>query len=282
MDSSKTRIPDLLKQPVKRALWAYRRATAASRRLPDLIVIGAQKAGTTSLHAWLTQHPQILPPFEKEVHYFDGGLDPYTDNFVKGTDWYRAHFPTGAAAAGKIAFETTPLYLFHPLAASRIKEQVPNAKLIAVLRNPVERAVSHYFHTRRNGGETLSMADAFAAEEQRLARAGEDYSSPNYIRHSYKARGRYAEQLDRYMQLFEKDQLLVIDSEGLFERPAEYMQRVYAFAGVDARTTTGELRARNVAPKKDGVDPQLRDELNNYFRPHNQALYEMLGEEFTW
>lgn len=246
------------------------------------MVIGAQKAGTTSLHAWLAQHPQILPPFEKEVHYFDGGLDPQTDNFSKGIDWYRAHFPKAAAAAGRKSFETTPLYLFHPLAAPRIKEQLPDIKLIAVLRNPVDRAVSHYFHTRRNGGETLAMADAFAAEDQRLAAAGKDYSSPAYIRHSYKARGRYAEQLERYLRLFPKDQLLIIDSEGLFERPAEYLRRIYAFAGVDPAYTPGKLQPRNVAPEKDTTDPRVLDELRAYFRPHNQALYELLGAEFTW
>ena len=282
MHSSKARIPDWIKQPVKRAIWGYRRATASSRLLPDLIVIGAQKAGTTSLHTWLAQHPQILPPFEKEVHYFDGGLEPGTDNFAKGIDWYRAHFPNKAAATDTIAFETTPLYLFHPLVASRIKEQIPNAKLIAVLRNPVDRAVSHYFHTRRNGGENLSMVDAFAAEEQRLAAAGQDYRSAGYIRHSYKARGRYAEQLDRYMQLFAREQILIIDSEGLFARPADYMQRIYEFAGVDSGYAAGELKARNVAPEKTNADPRVRDELTEYFRPHNRALYDMLGTEFTW
>ncbi len=284
MQSIKDRLPAWVKKPLKHLVWRQRLATADARVFPDLIVIGAQKAGTTSLHAWLAQHPQILPPLEKEVHYFDGGIRAGSDNFARGPDWYRAHFPRRQTATGSISFETTPMYLFHPLAAARIKSLLPAVKLVALLRNPAERAVSHYFHAVRNGGETLAADAAFAAEAQRLAPAlaAGDYAAPEFVRHSYQARGRYAEQLRRYFDCFAREQILVLDSEGLFAAPDEYLQRIYEFAGVDSGFTPPDLRPRNVSASRQPVDDAVYAALNEYFRPHNRELFGLLGESFDW
>lgn len=284
MQSIKDRLPGWLRKPLKGMIWNYRLATAASRTLPDLIVIGAQKSGTTSLHAWLAKHPQILPPFEKEVHYFDGGIQAGTDNFARGTNWYRAHFPQSAARSTSLCFETTPMYLFNPLAAERIKTLLPDAKLVVLLRNPADRAVSHYFHSVRSGGEHLSIAEAMAAEEQRLlpALAAADYTAPEYVRYSYKARGRYAEQLQRYFNCFDRGQILVLQSEVMFANPAECARRVYGFAGADPDFKPVELQPRNVSNNRQPVSDDVYAALQEYFRPHNDTLYEMLGERFSW
>ena len=164
-----------------------------ARALPDAIIIGAQKCGTSSLHNYLTQHPGVIAPLRKEVHYFD-------DNYRRGERWYRAHF--GRAGGPGINLDSSPYYLFHPLAAQRAHQLLPDARLIVMLRDPVRRAYSHYWHERDKRRESLSFADALDAEPLRIARdaqrlaQGEIDSSPDHRRYSYLARGRYAEQLE--------------------------------------------------------------------------------------
>lgn len=168
--------------------WLYRRASSRYRKLPDFLIIGAQKSGTSSLFHYLGQHPALRPAFRKEVHYFDGGLK-------NGESWYRSHFcldsPGGHQAVK--AFEASPLYLFHPLAARRIHDRIPGMKLVVVLRNPVERAISQYFHSRRHGRESLPLMEALQQEDERLAAAirNENYEDESFIHHSYKRRGLY-------------------------------------------------------------------------------------------
>ncbi|MEM9227886.1 MAG: sulfotransferase domain-containing protein, partial [Verrucomicrobiota bacterium] len=161
-----------------------------------MVIIGAQKSGTTSLYDYLIEHPQLLPASNKEVHFFDGGLTPELDAFTAGEAWYRAHFPlVSSVQAGQHSLEATPLYLFNPLVAARMHELIPEVKLIAILRNPTERAISHFFHEKRYGREPLSIAEAMAAEEERLKPAweNEDFKDEAFIHLSYKSRGHYAE-----------------------------------------------------------------------------------------
>ena len=283
MTATQHNIPHWIRKPVKSALWSYRYATSRWRTLPHMLIIGAQKAGTSSLHAWLSDHPQILPPFEKEVHFFDDGLSPSESNYEKGLSWYRAHFPL-AGNAPKISFETSPLYFFHPQAAQRIKAALPKARLIVVLRNPTERALSHYFHSLKNGVESLPLQEALAKEESRLAEevSSNDSSGFSFVRHSYKARGRYAEQLKRYLEHFSQDQLLILDSEGLFSNPMRYLPEVFKFAGVESSFAPLNLTARNVSGNRTEVSDEVYATLNDYFRPHNQELYELIGRKFSW
>ena len=171
-----------LVNPVTRALRspALRDARMFVRRLqgrvlPDFLIIGAQKSGTSSLYRYLAQHPQVRESVLKEVHYFDGGLEAGIDTYALGEHWYRAHFPRRAAMApGSRTFEASPLYLLHPLAAERIAALMPQVKLVAILRNPTDRALSHYFHNVRNNAlrafkEDLPPGPAMDAEEARLA-----------------------------------------------------------------------------------------------------------------
>ncbi len=142
----------MLDGPAARDARMFVRRLGAGRRvLPDFLVIGAQKSGTSSLFRYLDQHPQVRGSVPKEVHYFSGGFAPAPDAYARGEGWYRAHFPKKAAMGqGVRAFEATPLYLLHPLAAGRIHALMPAVKLVAVLRNPTDRALSHYFHNVRN------------------------------------------------------------------------------------------------------------------------------------
>jgi hypothetical protein len=253
--------------------------------LPDVIIIGAQKAGTTSLFDYLGQHPQLLPSMTKEVHFFDGGLDPAIDTYHKGTRWYKAHFPLkDRIAKGFKTFEASPLYLFNPLVPKRIKALLPNVKLIAVLRHPSERAISHYFHEKRKGRETLSLREALAAEDQRIAPAIErqDYKNMSFIHHSYKARGLYRDQLATYLDIFSNEQLLVVASEDLFTSPVKTLRQIFEFIGVDADYTVPDVSPKHVSTNRHAVEPGVYAELDAFFQPHNQALYQLMGTSYGW
>ena len=262
----------------------YRQATWRDRPLPDFIIIGAQKGGTSSLFAYLAQHPQLLPSLKKEVHFFDGGLNYTTDNYKKGEAWYRIHFPKKDTGAHSRAFEASPNYVFNPLVPRRIFDLVPVAKLILMLRNPTERAISHYFHNKEKGHELLPMLEALRAEEKRLADVLErqDYKSEAFRHYSYKSRGLYKEQLERFLEYFPRQQLLVLCSEQFFREPDTVLRRVLEFVEVDPTFKIQNLKPRNVARNRSKVDPEVYEYLDNYFMPHNQALYNLIGESYAW
>ncbi len=265
--------------------WPYRLATWRRRALPDFIVIGAQKSGTTSLYFYLTQHPQLLPALTKEVHFFDGGLNPNVDTFRKGEGWYRAQFPlTEDLRGGRRTFEASPLYLFNPLAPGRMFDLVPKVKIIALLRDPTERAISHYFHERRLGREPLPIYEALLEEERRLepVLASADYKSHAFIHYSYKRRGLYKEQLERYLRYFSWQQLLVLSSEEFFADPVGTLGRVFAFVGVDRGSSVRDLSPRNTAGAQRPVEPRVREYLHEYFRTHNTDLFHFVGRDFGW
>lgn len=267
------------------AAWAYRRSTAKQRALPDFIIIGTQKGGTTSLFRYLGQHPDLFASFTKEVHYFDGGLDPNIDTFALGEDWYRAHFAKSTQRLGtKMCFEASPLYLFNPLVPGRISELLPQVKMVAILRDPVERAISHYFHEERKGREPLPIAKALDSEESRLEQVLEqrDYKNRRYIDFTYKSRGIYHEQLKRYYDLFPQNNLLVLTSESLFTKPQETLRRVLDFVGADAGFTIKNLKPRNIGSNRTEVDPVVYEHLKDFFRPHNEKLYALVGEDYGW
>ena len=258
---------------------ACRRITWRQRALPDFLIIGAQRAGTTSLFRALSQHPQLYPSFTKEVHYFDGGGQPGTDNYARGEAWYRSHFPLRITLGtdGK-TFEASPLNLYHPQAPARLHALLPKARLIVLLREPAERALSQYFLEQRRGNEPLPLLQALQAEEQRL----QNTPAFSFHHHSYKTRGHYAEQLQRYLALFPREQLLILPSERWFNQPQTVLQSVCAFAGVppfpappDPSNHTSQRHART-------IDPAVYAYLRDYFTPHNQALLALLEEEFDW
>jgi hypothetical protein len=260
------------------------------RVLPDFVIIGAQKSGTSSLYRYLAQHPQVRESTVKEVHYFDGGLEEGVDTHALGERWYRAHFPLASAMApGTQAYEASPLYLLHPLAAERMARLLPRAKLVAILRDPTDRALSHYFHNVRKNAmrrckEELDPAAAMAAEEARLAPvlARGDYGDEAFRAYSYKARGRYLEQLERYWAHFPRENLLVLRAEDLFEDPAGLMGGLCDFLGLDRTKGGADFRPANVGSNREEVDPGLRAELDAYFAPMNRALSAALGRDFGW
>lgn len=283
--SVKQMLPSWAKTPIHRLTLQYRQATWQSRVLPDFIIIGAQKSGTTSMHSYLSQHPQLLASFKKEVHFFDAGLNPRVDNFKKGEVWYRAHFPMKKnIGARQKTFEASPLYIFNPLAPKRIFNLLPEVKIIAILRNPTERAISHYFHEKQNGRESLSIYEALQREEKRLESVikEEDYKNDAFIHHSYKSRGLYRGQLKKYLDYFPPQQILVINSGEFFAEPDNVLRRVFKFVEVDIGFKVKNLTPSNVSNNRRDVAPEVYDYLDSYFLPHNQALYGLIGEDYSW
>ncbi|MCT7979954.1 sulfotransferase domain-containing protein [Laspinema olomoucense] len=247
--------------------------------MPDFLIIGTQKGGTTSLYHYLTQHTQILPAAQKEVHFF--GL-----NFHHGIDWYRQQFPLPESEKQMLTGEATPYYLFHPLVPRRVKNLFPQVKLIVLLRNPVERAWSHYNHEVRLGFETLSFAEAIAQEPARLAGevekmlADPKYYSYNHQHYTYLSRGIYANQLKSWMELFPKEQFLILSSEAFYANPAATLAKTLAFLGLPPMEIEDypKHNAGEYATLPDG----LQSTLNQYFQPHNQHLLDEFSLNFSW
>jgi hypothetical protein len=280
----KQTLPRGTKNSANRLLFYYRYATWRIRPLPDFIIVGTQKSGTTSLHAYLSQHPQFLKPYEKEVHFFDGGLEPAVDNYRKGEAWYRAHFPFRRNRSDSRVFEASPLYIFNPLVPNRMFDLLPRVKIIAILRNPTERAISHYFHEKQRGFESLPILEAFLEEEQRLKPAiqSRDYKNYSFIHHSYKRRGHYREQLERFLEFFPRHQILIVSSEEFFRNQNSVIRQISDFVGADSSFRVMDSRPRNVARNREQVADEVYEYLNQYFQPHNEALFELLEKEYDW
>ncbi len=265
----------------------YHLLTSHKRALPDFIVIGAMRSGTTSLHRLLVEHPVVVPALKKEIHFFDL-------HFSKGLRWYRAHYPLAgslqrrprASHPASITGEASPYYMFHPQASRRAAATVPHAKLLAILRNPVDRAYSHYWHGVRYGYESRTFEEALAQEPARLTGecekllANETYHSRSHQLHSYRARGVYADQLADWLQHFPREQLLVLSNEQFATDPAGQARRVFGFLGLPPEA----VRPRKQYNKASYADmsPRTRQQLIEYFRPHNARLYELLEERFGW
>jgi len=275
----------LIKRTRQHYSWLHRAVTAGRRTLPAFLIIGAAKSGTTSLYFYLSQHPNLIRGYSQEVHFFDGGLDPGIDNFAKGERWYRKHFPLRAdMGEHDKTFESSPSYLYSPLAPKRIYDLLPDVRLIALLRNPTERAISGYFFRKHNGWESLGIEDALGKEEEYIQAMSSHNGSANeeFKRRTYKRRGHYFEQLARYLQYFSPSQMLILGSEQFFADPRAGLRRVFAFVGVDPDVPVPSLRPHNVGTNKQDVDPQIYRSLDAHFAPHNRKLYELVGTDFEW
>ncbi len=271
-----------LKKKLKfRKRWGW--IGAKWRCHPDFIIIGAQKSGTTSLYNYMIQHPSILVASKKEIHYFD-------IRYQNGDLWYRSHFPFSFVAKKKtsITGEASPYYLFHPHALTRIRQVIPETKIIILLRNPVDRAISHFFHEKKRQRETLIPEKAFQVEEERTGpeytKMLEDpsYNSPVYKNFSYKKRGIYIDQIRRCYQEFPKEQVLVLKSEDFFLNPVKILNSVVHFLEIAPDFRPQHFEKFNVGSYTDQVSPDVIGSLKDYFYPHNQRLYQYLNCDFGW
>ncbi len=250
--------------------WLQPRGT-----LPGLIIIGAQKAGTTSLFATLAQHPGLDPSHTKEVHFADRNWD-------RGPEWYARCFPRAV-----LTFEATPNYLFFPHSAARIAKVVPEARLIAVLRDPVERACSHYHYERRRGGEWLDLEAAFLSEPARTDRdwaralAQPEYWSFALQHQSYLRRGLYSAHLSRWEKVFPRDRILVLEDKELYAQTASTLTRIQDFAGLEQEPRL-RLRWENVGSSEKPLPRDFAANCYSQFREDSAILAERYGDHFSW
>jgi len=272
-------IPEPARVVLRNGVWAYGWVTSPFRPLPDFLVLGAQKAGTTALYEYLRRHPQISGPSWKEVSFFDR-------HWARGESWYRGNFPNVARTRGKHVGEASPSYVFHPLAPQRVQEVVPEARLIVLVRNPVDRALSQYNHEVALGREPLSFEEALDAEEERLRgeqermAADPRYFSREWWSHTYKARGRYAEQLERWLAVFPREQLLVLPSDDLGSDPARAHAQVLEFLGASPQRL--DFYPRVYEREYEPMNPETRERLAAEFEEPNRRLYELLGRDLGW
>lgn len=284
----RTKIPSPLHGVARSSYAAFAHATSSLRMLPSFIVIGGQRCGTTTIFKHLTEHPQVLRPgIEK-------GLDYFSLHYDRDLDWYRGNFPIESVARARVhsaggpqAFEACTYYMFHPFAMERVAKDLPGVRLVAMLRDPVERAFSAYKHELARGFEQEpSFERALDLEDERLE--GEDekmaadvtYESHSHRHQAYRRRGQYAEQLERVLGLFPREQLHVLDSESFFARPDVEYRRITEFLGLApwAPLVFEQHNARPSAPMPEAA----RQRLVNHFAPHDDRLADLLGRRPGW
>lgn len=194
-------------------------------RLPTFMIAGSQKSGTTSLHRYLTAHSSIyFPSSPQELHFFD--IERF---FNQGLDYYKQHFlevrPEHLAVG-----QTSPLYIYEPKVPARIAEAFPQVQFIFILRNPVDRAYSHYWHSVKQGFETLSFEEALGQEEDRLKQSFQSRRQFSYV-----DRGYYARQLERFLRHFPLEQMLLLLTEEMRQDPAGVINKCCDFLGIESQ-----------------------------------------------
>jgi hypothetical protein len=279
-------VPAGVRRTVKHAVRAYAVATSGLRGGPDFLLVGAKRAGTTTLYDAVVRHPEVAPLFPrieriKSPHYFDLHHD-------RGPRWYRSHFPIRRPlGADRMTGDAAPYLLYHPLAPAWAGREVPDARIVAMLRDPVERAFSHYWDRVKNGVETLSFEAAVDAEAQRLAGEQErllaDPSTPRpaHEHFSYLDRGRYAVQLRRWLGHFPSSQVLVVRCEDFSAEPAEVFARVCAFLGLTP-WTPARFGRHHAHPDKPRMGAPMRGRLAATFAEPNEDLARLLETPVWW
>ena len=257
--------------------------------LPDFIILGVEKGGTSSLYRYLIQHPSISPTITKEINYFNKYYD-------RGSNWYRVCFPFKfhkyfAQTLQKKNFltgEASIRYFDHPHAPERIKQLIPNVKFIILLRNPIDRAYSQHSMIVRGRLEELTFEQAIKDEKERTSEEYEkmlkdkNYYSDNYFHYAYLNRGIYVDKLKRWMDVFPKEQFLIMQTKDFFDDPSKIYHKTLDFLNLPQFHLK---KYDNIVGKinlNKPMDSKLRNQLIEYFKPHNEPLYQFLGKNFDW
>ncbi|AIY19076.1 sulfotransferase [Pimelobacter simplex] len=274
------RLPLPLRRTARAGLLAWGWLTADLRQEPDILVVGAQRAGTTTVFRLLSEHPALCrPTVDKGTGYFD-------DGYRHGRRWYRAHFPLRRSARDRITFECSGYYLFHPLAAERIARDLPDCQVVVMVRDPVARAYSAHRHETARGFDTLPFADAVAREAVRTAgqadmlAADPEATSFAHRHHAYLARGDYAAQIARYVTALGRARVHVVDADALFADPVEVYVDLQRRLGLPVHrpAEVGRWNERPGTP----LPPDLAAELRHHFDAPDAALVPYLGRVPHW
>ena len=260
----------------------YSGITAKSRVLPNFLIIGAVRCGTTSLYYDICQHPSVEKAAYDEIGFFD-------DNYHLGEDWYRSLFPTkkkmekteqntGYAITG----EDTPFYIWNNDVIKRVAEMLPNIKLISILRNPVDRAYSNYHLGIREGTEKRSFDEAVKVDMDYINSQKEKKVKLNRVdyKKSYIAKGIYSDQLKEWYEVFNKKQLCVLSTENFSNNPNETLAKVFEFLEIpNFSIKSFEKQKISDYPK---MNDETRKEISKFFSEYNEKLYQMINTKFDW
>ncbi len=274
-------------------------ATADLRPEPELIIIGVKRGGTTSLFRDLERHPAMCPlvpsarrlPLRenmKGAHYFDSDLG-------HSERWYRSHFPTTITrrwrtrrVGASFTAEASPYYLFHPLAADRAAAALERTRFAVLLRDPVERTVSHWAEQTRNGVETLSLPDALDAEAGRVGTdarrlaAGSLGESHAHEQQSYASQSEYAASIERWIAAVGRSRLDVYFAEDYYREPTSVLDPITASIGLEPLPRTGGATHRNAAPRPSTIDADVEAALRARFAPDVERITELIGRRPPW
>ena len=256
--------------------FAEHQEIAHQSKEPDFLIIGAGKSGTTSLFEYLTCHPQIIPPLWKEIHFFD-------QHFERGKEWYLAQFPPIPQSTGFITGEASPWYLYGFDTVERVAQFFPNIKLIVLLRNPANRALSQYHMHVRQGTEKRTMREAISSEMDILSKitdpttVGKEYWSTE---RGYLLFGLYIYYLEKWMSCFPKRQLLILNAENLYRNSEDTMNQIYHF--LDISDYTLEKYEQHNIGTYDVIDADVYSAIVDFFQPHNQKLEASLDTSLNW
>jgi len=253
-----------------------RLATASLRYEPSFLIIGGIRCGTTSLVRYLEQHPAIRIPATKEVHYFDW-------NSNRSTAWYRSWFPLMRPGKHEavLAGESSPSYLMDPDVPARVAATMPSVRIILLVRNPVERAYSHFRLRRGRAYEPMeSFADTLADEPTRRKKAAARQQRTGAAIDCYFHQGEYAIGLERWLAQFDQDQILTIQSERLFANPKDAYGTALDFLGLSSHDL-GHYDVHNAAPAS-SIDPDVRRHLAMRYEAPNARFYDLIGTDYGW
>lgn len=270
---------------------SWRLFTSPWRVLPDYIIIGPSQSGTTSLYMYMGKHPEIKLGTTKGINYFNKSS--------KGVNWYKSNFPTTLTKyytehfRGKklVTGEGTAAYLSSPGTAETISKLVPAVKLITMLRNPIDRTYANYNKNRRDGKESRTFEEVIKEEEKWLnteffdqikenKKESQLTEFPDVTHNPCLGRSLYYYQLRKWLKVFTRDQILIIKSEGFFKDPNKTLEDVFRFLGL-APIKLKDFKNYNPG-RYEKMKDSTREYLRQYFKPHNEKLYQLLGEDFNW
>lgn len=290
----KSRSPKWLKNSANVATRGLGYLTAGDRPLPDYLIIGCKRGGTTSLFNYLAGHPGILHMYPQ----IRGTKS--TDYFFKGGDhsvrWYRSHFPSERVRTRlrrKLGYralsgEASPYYVWDPRVAQRAEQVVPEVKSILLLRDPVKRAWSHYQERRQNNTEPLGFPQAIEAEEARLEGelermlADPHYYSEAHDFYSYRSRGVYAPQIRNWLEHFPREQLLIIYAEDLYRNTLETVGQVCDFLDIPRAEKLPPTTYNTMPGSRDTPPKDVIDELRAFYKPFQTEVEELVGRPAPW
>ena len=241
---------------------------------PDFLIIGASKCGTTSLYYYLSHHKQILFSHKKELNFFK-------KYFNLGIDWYLSHFPTITDRENFLTGEATPNYLRFPIVAERIKQYCPHIKLILLLRNPIDRAVSWHYHKQKLGLTNDNLEQAINQEMKLL----ETLSESDIVNFGFKQTdniisGLYYYQIKAWMKYLPRQNFLILKSEDFYCAPETSMEQVFTFLGLSVHKISRYPKINSSF--YGSIDRDLRETLSRYFQPYNKLLEDYLEIKFNW